>query len=140
MEALDGFPVTVEIPVAWGDMDAFNHVNNTMYFRYFETARIKFFEKIGIMQHMNDMGVGPILAQTDCKFKLPLSYPDTVTVGTRVIEILDDRFLMEYRVCSAAHQRAAARGTGMIVMFDYKHNRKAQIPDVIRKAIEQVEG
>ena len=45
-EVLQGYPVTVEIPVAWGDMDAYGHVNNTMYFRYFETARIAYFYRL----------------------------------------------------------------------------------------------
>lgn len=39
-EPLAGFPVRVDIPVAWGEMDAFGHVNNVVYFRYFESARI----------------------------------------------------------------------------------------------------
>ena len=45
-ELLTDFPVTVEVPVAWGDMDALGHVNNAVYFRYFETARIRFFAEL----------------------------------------------------------------------------------------------
>ena len=43
---LQNYPVVIEIPVAWGDMDAFQHVNNVTYFKYFESARIAYFEKI----------------------------------------------------------------------------------------------
>ncbi|MHA2239162.1 MAG: acyl-CoA thioesterase, partial [Candidatus Hodarchaeales archaeon] len=49
MRTLKEFPVTVQIPVAWGDMDSFGHVNNTKFFKYFETARIKYFEEIGLV-------------------------------------------------------------------------------------------
>src|SRR4051812_27249954 len=56
--------VTVEIPVAWGDMDAFGHVNNTVYFRWFESARIAYFEKIGLNERMKRDKKGPILART----------------------------------------------------------------------------
>src|SRR5687767_1167703 len=54
--------VTVEIPVQWGDMDAFGHVNNTVYFRWFESARIAYFEKIGLNERMRRDRKGPILA------------------------------------------------------------------------------
>ncbi len=55
-ERLEGFPVVVEIPVLWGDMDAFQHVNNVTYFRYFESARIAYFERIGALEFMKEKG------------------------------------------------------------------------------------
>lgn len=48
-DAFAGFPVRVGIPVAWGEMDAFGHVNNVVYFRYFESARIAFFGADGFL-------------------------------------------------------------------------------------------
>ncbi|MHA2384093.1 MAG: acyl-CoA thioesterase, partial [Candidatus Thorarchaeota archaeon] len=84
MKSLDDFNIRVEIPVAWGDMDSFRHVNNTKFFKYFETARIRYFEKIGFIETMEKNSIGPILASTSAKFIKPLFYPDTVTVGTRV--------------------------------------------------------
>ena len=81
-DSIGDYPVTIEVPVAWGEMDAFQHVNNIVYFRYFESARIAYFDKIGIWEFMEADGVGPILASTRCSFKIPLAFPDTVTVGT----------------------------------------------------------
>ena len=78
------WPVTVRVPVAWGEMDAFGHVNNVVYFRYFETARIACFERIGYTESMREHQIGPILAHTECRFRLPLEYPDTITAATRV--------------------------------------------------------
>ena len=46
---LKTFPIIVNYPVIWGDMDSFQHVNNVIYFRYFETARIQYFEALGWM-------------------------------------------------------------------------------------------
>ena len=83
-ELLSAFPVVIEIPVAWGEMDAFQHVNNVVYFRYFETGRIAYFERTVMRSAMNTTGLGPILATASCKFKFPLTYPDTVLVGVRV--------------------------------------------------------
>lgn len=135
------FPVVIETPVAWGEMDAFRHLNNTAYFRYFESARIAYFERLQLLEYMEESGVGPILASTSCKFKIPLTYPDTVSVGTRVPAIdADDRFVMEYLVVSHAHQKIAAEGEGLIVTFDYRHGRKAPIPAELKRRIEQLEA
>ena len=70
-QLLVDYPIVVEISVAWGDMDAFQHVNNTAYFRYFENARIVYFDKIGIIDMLRQTGIGPILGSTSCTYKLP---------------------------------------------------------------------
>lgn len=84
---LERCPVVIETPLAWGQMDAFRHLNNTAYFRFFESARIAYFEKLDLLEFMEATGVGPILAATNCRFKIPLTYPDTVSIGSRVSEI-----------------------------------------------------
>jgi acyl-CoA thioester hydrolase len=58
-ELLKSFPVVVEIPVIWGDMDSFQHVNNVIYFRYFESARIQYFEAVGLMDIVETIGSRP---------------------------------------------------------------------------------
>jgi acyl-CoA thioester hydrolase len=72
-DLLKNYPVVIEIPIAWGDMDAFQHVNNIMYFKYFESARISYFEKLDFNEQMKKTGIGPILANTQRKFKIPLA-------------------------------------------------------------------
>ena len=133
-------PVVIEIPIAWGEMDAFRHLNNTVYLRYFESARIAYFEKLNFFEYMEATGVGPILASTSCKFRIPLTYPDRVSVGTRVSRIEDDRFTMEYHVVSHKHRKVAAEGDGLIVCFDYRENKKAAVPGELRRRIEKLEA
>ena len=101
----------------------------------------------GVDEEIDDHGrrevgrrVGPILAATNCRFKIPLTYPDTVSIGTRVPEIDDDRFTMEYYVVSHKHKRVAAEGTGLIVCFDYRENKKAPVPAEVRQRIEALEA
>ncbi len=127
--------VHIELPVVWGEMDAFEHVNNVVYFRYFESARIAYFDRVGVNAYMKAHQIGPILASTQCRFKAPLTYPDTVTVGTRVESLGEDRFLMRYYVKSHASGRIAAEGDGLIVYFDYAQQRKHEIPAPIVEAI-----
>lgn len=139
-DLLKGYPVVVETPVAWGEMDAFQHVNNIVYFRYFESARMAYFEKIEFMKMKEEIGIGPILASTNCRFRIPLSYPDHVSIGARISEIQEDRFLMKYAVVSRKHRKLAAEGDGLMVCYDYNTNSKAVIPDELRKRIAALEG
>lgn len=138
-ELLDAFPVIIEIPIAWGEMDAFQHVNNTVYLRHFESARIAYFEKIETMPFMQQTGIGPILAATNCVYKIPLTYPDTVSVGAKVDRIEEDRFLMSYATVSHHHGKLAATGTGSIVTFDYRKGCKAPVPEEIAARIRSLE-
>ena len=130
------YPVTRDIPVAWGDMDAFGHVNNTVYFRYFETARIALLEHMKFSDPSINEGVGPILASTDCRFRLPLTYPDTVTAAAWIQEVTEDAFIMGYAVFSHHHDRVAAEGSGRIVAFDYGSGRKARLGQELRRTLE----
>jgi len=138
-ELLAPYPVVIEIPLHWGEMDAFNHVNNVVYFRYFESARMAYFQKINYMKVFEETGIGPILAATRCKFKFPLVYPDTVWVGARVTEVDSDRFMMQYVVVSQQVQKVAAEGEGQVVSYDFGKGSKTALPEVIRKAIVALE-
>lgn len=131
---LDDFPVQVRLPVSWGHLDAFGHVNNTVYFRFFEDARIACFARIGMDVLMSASKVGPILARTGCVFRRPLGFPDTVTACARIEDVGDDRFSMIYAVFSDA-VGLAAHGDGRIVMLDYSTGQKTPIPTEIRQAI-----
>ena len=134
-ESLAGFPVVIDIPVAWGEMDALRHVNNIVYFRYFESARIAYFEKLRFWEFMNQTGVGPILASIQCKFKIPLTYPDTVSVGTRIPKIEQDRFVMEYRAVGHKSQAIAAEGESVVVSYNYRENKKTSLPEEMKQRI-----
>jgi acyl-CoA thioester hydrolase len=137
--ALSQYPVVVEVPVAWGEMDAYGHVNNIIYFRYFETARIAYFEKLGCPDFVNRNPLGPILAATSCRFRAPLAFPDRVSIGARVARVDDDRFVMFYAVFSRRLQRIAAEGDGTVVCFDYRENRKAALPQALVRRIAELE-
>ena len=139
-ELLKSFPVVVEIPVIWGDMDSFQHVNNVIYFRYFESARIQYFEAVGLMEIVEQLGVGPILGSTSCRYRTPLTYPDTVYVGAKITEMHEKRFTMEYLIVSEQHPETVAEGSGVVICYNYQKNQSTQIPEVVHHAIEKLEG
>ncbi len=137
---LKDFPVVVELPVFWGDMDYFRHVNNIVFFRYFESARIEYLQRIGFRQEAEADGAGPILQSTQARFRRPLTWPDTVRVGARTVDVGDDRFTQEYRLVSLAQGEVAAEGGGVLVSFDYAASRKVPLPPRIREAIRALES
>jgi len=139
MTSLDDFHIKVDIPIAWGDMDALRHVNNILFFRYFETARIKYFEQAGFIETMEKDYIGPILASISAKFIKPLFYPDTVTVGARVTSIEPDGFIMEYIIVSKS-KGIAAIGDSKMVAYDYKSSEKTTLPDSVRKKIREIDS
>jgi acyl-CoA thioester hydrolase len=132
-----GFNVVYETPIAWGDMDAFGHVNNTVFFRLFESARMEYLQRIDFTGATAPLG--PILAATNCVFRRPIVYPDRVQVGARVTEVQADRFTMEY-VIVKSDGRVAAEGTGTIVSYDYTAMSKVALPETVREAIRSIDG
>lgn len=138
-ELLQDFHLVVETPVAWGDMDAFQHVNNVVFFRYFENARVVYGRKIGIDRRMKSDGIGPILAWTECKFIKPLVYPDTAIVGCRVLGVHGSELLMDYAVVSREQQAVAAVGRSLGVYYDYRNRTRVEIPEAMLNAIEELE-
>jgi len=138
MGGISAFPITLTMAVAWGEMDAFGHVNNIQYFKYFESARIKYFETIGLLVHMKESGIGPILAHTSCSYKKALRYPNTITIGARIKTIKNSSFIMEYCVYNQ-NDEVVALGEGVIVIFDYNKNEKVKVPETISEAIKILE-
>jgi acyl-CoA thioester hydrolase len=134
------YPISLEQEVIWGDMDAFEHVNNTVYFRYFEDARMAFFERCGANQHKARTRVGPILASTQCDFRAPLSYPERIRIVTWVEDIRPRRFTMRYRVFSLAQPRLVAEGSGLVVFYDYAQGQSCEIPADIAERIHSLQA
>jgi len=88
---MDDEPVVIEVSLAWGETDAFELLNNVVYFRYFQSARTASHNKVVLMDLRARTGVGPILAAKACTFKMPLQYADKVLVGAKVTNIGKDR-------------------------------------------------
>lgn len=135
------FPVVLSLPIQWGEMDSMGHVNNAVYFRWFESARIVYFERVGWLELLRDEGNGPILHSTQARFRSPLTFPDTVHVGARVSDLQADRFTMSYEVRSDRLGGAVAcEGSGLIVAYDYRALAKAPLPGAIVSRIHALEG
>lgn len=122
-DALRGYPVVHVQPVAWGDMDAFDHVNNVAYYRYAESARISYFRQIGLTKNRSDLLT--ILASSSCQYLAPVSFPDTLLIGVRVKHIGNTSLVFEYEFVSFIQNKTVARGEAVIVRTDQSMQKTA---------------
>jgi acyl-CoA thioester hydrolase len=137
---LAAYPIVITLPVLWGDQDAFQHVNNTVYLRWFESARIVYGERIGLFDLMKAENIGPILASITCHYRLPITYPDMVLIGARITRVGRTSLTMDHVLVSEALGAVAADGTSILVNYDYNTARPHPVPDEIREAIARLEG
>jgi acyl-CoA thioester hydrolase len=127
------FPIKVRLPISWGDQDVYGHVNNTRYFRFFEDARLKYWETLKITENDAPRTLAVIVASTSCKFRAPLTYPDDIVVGARVTNVDDTRFTMEFRIVSEKSNRLVANGDALMVAFDLADQQTVNLPEIIKR-------
>jgi acyl-CoA thioester hydrolase len=140
LDALPGFPVVIAIPVQWGDQDALGHVNNIVYFRWCESARIEYLRRLGMDAAGGGSTVGVIVAAIGCDFRRPVTFPDTVVVGARITRIGRSSIGMEHHIYSQAQGMIVAEATSTIVAFDHVAGASRPVPDDVRAAIGRLEG
>ena len=135
------WPISTEIKVNWGDMDALGHVNHSVYARWMETVRMIYFSEVGMMDLYDDSNVGPILARMEIDYELPIVFPDVVTVSTSVSRIGNSSFDMRYKIESLSNNgKSAATGSVVCVVLDYSSGMPHKIPPKLRESIVRLEG
>ena len=139
-DALAEFPVVLTVAVQWGDQDAMQHVNNVVYFRWCESARIAYFGRIGLADRRSEEHVGPILASIKCDFRRQLNFPDTIRIGARIARIGRTSLSMVHRVESVEQRAIVAEAESTMVVFDYATGKPHPVPEDMRRAIETLEG
>ena len=132
MKMMESFPAIATIPVQWGDQDLFKHVNNAIYFRWFESSRVEYWHKSGLFEALQGPGYGPILASVTCNYKRQIKFPDTVSIGTKVSKLGNSSATLEHAVFSAANNAIAATGVSVIVMYDYQNQHPVPISDELK--------
>ena len=116
-------------------MDAFGHVNNVMYYRYIESARINYFDALNIFEQK----VLTVVASNQCKYLRPVFYPDQLKIAVRVDELRNSAMRMTYQLFSTAQNELVATAEAVIVCVDQENMQKAAIPEDIREKILKME-
>jgi acyl-CoA thioester hydrolase len=122
------------LPIRWGDMDAMGHVNNTVYFRFMEQARIGWFDAL-VPEQEAWTSTGIVIANASCNFKRPLTYPGTVEVKVYIGTPGGSSVPTFYDVVLSEDQAVYADGEATVVFIDMKTQKPARIPAAIRERL-----
>lgn len=139
MELLQEFAVVIELPVQWGDQDALGHVNNVVFFRWWESSRIAYAEQINLLGTARSERFGTVLASMTCDFRKQLVYPDTVLLGARIGRVGNSSLHIEHRLVSRKLNAVAAEAVSVMVSFDFEEQTSCPISSGIRAAIRGLE-
>jgi len=122
------------IPIRWGDMDAMGHVNNTIYFRYMEQARISWFAAL-VPAKEAWQSTGIVIANALCNYKRPITYPGTVEVKLLVGAPGGSSVPTYYELRVDQDPLPYADGEAVVVFVNMKTQRSSRIPDAIRERL-----
>ena len=125
---------TYTTEVRWGDMDALGHVNNAMYFRYMESARVAYLTKIGILLGHNKESF--VLANTMCNFILPITYPATICIDTYVSKLGNSSvdFIHQFKNVEK-NEKITAVGLATAVWVNLEKNKAIALPKSIKNKL-----
>lgn len=123
------------LALRWGDMDAYGHVNNTLYIRYLEEARVQLLRKLGT--GLESEREAPVIVNVGYTFLRPLSYPDSVRIDCSVADPGRSSFMIHYRLyAESAPDTLAGEGYTKVVWMDHQTGRSVPLPDAVRAQIE----
>lgn len=124
----------LEVPLRWGDMDAMGHLNNVMYFRLMEEARIQWFAQLGFATL--PAGEAPILAHAACDFVRAMTYPGVALVQQIVTRVGRSSVEMSVSIEKQGESGVVyATGRAVIVWYDYNAGRSVPWPESVRATI-----
>lgn len=119
-----------EIPVRWGDLDAYGHVNNTLYFRYFEEARFQWMLEKGLPLKSD---THPVVVTIGCTFLRPIFYPESLRIDVFLSEPGRSSFMVTYKVYTRSQpETPAAEGYSKVVWVGAADGKSVPLPDNVR--------
>ena len=129
------YRLLILIPVRWGDMDAYGHVNNAVFSTYFETARMKFFERVGVVKDGGRAQVAPAIVSATINFRQQVHYPAELEAGIRCVKVGNTSFTLEHHLFRAGTDEVVADGTSVIAWVDYAEGKAVSLPGPLREAL-----
>lgn len=134
MEAQKKLIHTTTMPIRWGDMDAYGHVNNTVYFRYMEQARVEWIEALRVQ--VRPGGEGPVIINASCTFLRPMTYPGAVEVRTFSGQLGRSSIETYVEMRLVGDDTLYAEGAAKVVWMDTQTGKSVPMPAHVRAALE----
>ena len=136
-EARERYPHFLRVPTRWMDNDVYGHVNNVIYYSYFDTVVNEYLIHSGVLDIEKSPVIG-LVVETQCRFFESLTFPDTVHAGLRVARLGRSSVRYEIGLFRDDDQTAVAQGHFVHVYVDRENRRPTTLPPVMREALERV--
>jgi acyl-CoA thioester hydrolase len=136
-ERRDRYLHFMEIPTRWMDNDVYGHVNNVIYYSYFDTVVNGYLISSGSLDIERSPIIG-LVVETQCRFFKPIVFPDTVHAGVRVARLGNSSVRYEIGLFRNDESAAAAQGHFVHVYVDRETRRPAGLPQQMREALEKI--
>jgi acyl-CoA thioester hydrolase len=127
-----------DITTRWMDNDAYGHVNNVVYYSWFDTVVNQFLIANGVLDIECSKVIGLVI-ETQCNYFASVAFPDRVTAGVRVTKLGNSSVRYEVGIFREDEESAAAQGHFVHVYVDRESRRPASIPDDMRKLLQSIE-
>jgi acyl-CoA thioester hydrolase len=131
------YPHVVAVPTRWADNDIYGHVNNAVYYAYFDTAINRYLIDEGRLDIVEGAVFG-LCVESHCAYKKPIAFPDVVTAGLRVGHLGRTSVRYEIGIFARGEDEASAYGWFVHVFVDRQHRRPAPIPEPLREALRRL--
>lgn len=136
---LSDYPYQVQIASRWQDNDQYGHINNVVYYGFFDTAVNKFLIEQAKLDVQNS-DVVAYVASSQCQYMSPASYPEDIWVGLRAVKMGRSSVTYGLSIYAGKEQRRVAHGQFVHVFVERKSGRAISIPDSVREALNGIEG
>ncbi len=133
----DDYPVFYPIPTRWEDNDIYGHINNVVYYSYFDTAANRYLIEQGGLDITDGSVVGYVV-NSGCAYHAPLAHPDELEVGVRVDKLGNSSVQYGIAIFRKGDSTAAANGHFVHVFVERAEDKAVPIPAGIRSALEQI--
>ena len=126
-----------EITTRWNDNDAYGHINNVVYYEYFDTAVNEYLIAQGGLDIANGKVIG-LMVETHCNYFKPIAYPDKIRAGLRVAHLGTSSVKYEIGIFRNDESTASVQGHAVHVFVDRATNRPVPLPEGLKTALEKL--
>lgn len=128
------YPHFHTITTRWLDNDAYGHVNNVVYYSWFDTAVNEYLIRHGVLDVVSSPAIG-VVVETQCNYFQSISFPEVVHAGVRVARLGDKSVRYEIGLFREADDEPAAQGHFVHVYVDRQTRRPVAVPDAVRRIL-----
>jgi acyl-CoA thioester hydrolase len=136
-ETKDRYPHLLTVPTRWMDNDVYGHVNNVVYYSYFDTVVNGYLISSGILDIKRSPVIG-LVVETQCRYFKPITFPDAVHAGLRVARLGSSSVRYEVGIFRNDEESAVAQGYFVHVYVDREGRRPTALPPEMRAALERI--